>query len=53
MFAEVDLESQRRVELMYLAGLAYLGLGRVEEAQAAFGAVLEVDAGHFGALFRW
>jgi hypothetical protein len=43
---------QRRVELTYLAGLAYLGLGQEVEAEAVFEAVLEVESDHFDALCR-
>jgi tetratricopeptide (TPR) repeat protein len=50
VFAEHDLETRRRIHHTYLVGLAALGLGRVDEATAAFEAVLAHDPNHFGAL---
>jgi tetratricopeptide (TPR) repeat protein len=50
VFAEEDLEIQRRTHTTYLIGLAHLGLGQSAEAEAAFHAVLERDPNHTDAI---
>jgi tetratricopeptide (TPR) repeat protein len=52
VFAERDLETRRRIELNYVIGLALMGLGRTEEAKAAFEKVLDMAPNHRDAQSR-
>ena len=46
VFAEADRETRRRVQLIYLMGLAYQRLGELDAARDAFQSVLELSPGH-------
>jgi tetratricopeptide (TPR) repeat protein len=52
VFTEVDAETRRRIHLTYLIGLAHLGLGHEEDAEAAFRSVLDRQPGHVNARLR-
>jgi tetratricopeptide (TPR) repeat protein len=52
VFVEADLETRRRIHLNYIIGLALMGLGRTEEAKAAFEKVLEIAPDHGDARMR-
>ena len=46
VFEAEDPVQRRRINFTFLVGMAQLGLGQVEEARAAFAAVLELDVNH-------
>lgn len=50
VFAETDRETRHRIHLNYVIGLAHLGLGAMDKAEAAFKRVLEDEPGHVEAL---
>ncbi len=49
MLFDADLPRLNKVHAVYLAGLAYLGLGQAAQAKQAFQEVLALDANHLGA----
>jgi tetratricopeptide (TPR) repeat protein len=49
---EPDLEARTSVHGHYVAALGFLGLGRKDEAQHHFDAVLELDPSHLGAALH-
>jgi tetratricopeptide (TPR) repeat protein len=52
VFAEVDMETRRRVHLTYLIGLAQMGLAELEAARSAFAEVLALAPHHSDAQQR-
>ncbi len=44
-----DLNIRNKAHCLYIQGLGYLGLRKLDEAKKAFTEVLELDAEHFGA----
>jgi tetratricopeptide (TPR) repeat protein len=49
VFVEADSETQRRIHLTYIIGLAHLGLGHRMEAEKALQRVLALEPNHLGA----
>ncbi len=52
VFAEADMETRRRIHLIYLIGLVQAELGRIADARASFEEVLELAPGHTEARLR-
>ncbi len=46
---EDDLNIRNQVHCLFIKGLGYLGLEKIDEANQEFSGVLDLDAGHFGA----
>jgi tetratricopeptide (TPR) repeat protein len=52
VFAEADMETRRRIHLIYLIGLVQAELGQVTDARASFEELLKLAPGHAEARLR-